>query len=144
MIVSAAVIALVGGLMWLSDFITPEGQWTVYTVDCEGGVWKGNICTGQLSAGPLYQFIALPLSGQVVYWSDGTADRPGTLSHCTVESNRTWRCPAAGPVVRTITTRLEHGRAMHDRSGKAREFHSVPKWRWLLLSAGVRMGRSAE
>ena len=45
-----AVALLLAGWMWLTDFITVQGERTIYTVACQGGEWRGDLCTGKLGA----------------------------------------------------------------------------------------------
>jgi len=45
------VLAGLCGVAWATDFITPQGERTVYTAECERGTWQGAHCTGTLVAG---------------------------------------------------------------------------------------------
>ena len=53
-----AIIALLSALLWGSDRITLQGERTIFTVDCAGGVWEGARCTGNLVPGKRYAFRA--------------------------------------------------------------------------------------
>src|SRR2546427_8730224 len=55
----ALVLAGLCGVAWATDFITPQGERTVYTAECERGVWQGAHCTGRLAAGARHRFRAL-------------------------------------------------------------------------------------
>ena len=46
-----AVLAVLGFAAWASDFVTMQGERTVYTVDCVHGTWQADHCNGQLTAG---------------------------------------------------------------------------------------------
>ena len=53
------VLAGLGFAAWASDFITMQGERTIYTVECRDGAWAGDRCAGSLTAGPRYRFRAL-------------------------------------------------------------------------------------
>ena len=41
------VAIMFGVFIWGTDYITLQGEWTIYTVECTQGVWNGDICTGK-------------------------------------------------------------------------------------------------
>lgn len=45
------VVAFLLVAAWASDFITPQGERTVYTGECEGGHWQEGRCSGRMFAG---------------------------------------------------------------------------------------------
>jgi len=45
------VLVALGFAAWASDFVTMQGERTVYTVDCTNGAWQGDHCSGQVAAG---------------------------------------------------------------------------------------------
>ena len=47
----AALLVVMAVYAWLVDFVALTGERTVYTADCVGGEWSGNLCTGALAAG---------------------------------------------------------------------------------------------
>jgi hypothetical protein len=143
------LVCLVVGLVlalwaWLTDFVTIQGEATVYTVGCSGGEWKGPVCTGQLVAGDPYRFRALPRRQEVLFWRLGVAEPSGRFTGCHIQDGRNWVCPANGDTARTITVALVRGEALHDADGHAKPFHAVRKWRWLLLRRGVSTGQAAD
>jgi hypothetical protein len=142
----AGAFLLLGALAaWLSDFVTLDGQWTIYTVDCQAGEWRSNTCTGRLSAGTRYQFWAVRANREVLFWTPGArSESSGKFTNCTIASGRTWSCPPGNDSAQTITISLQRGKARHDASGTMRQFHAVPKLRWLLLRAGINTGSKAE
>lgn len=130
----AAGAAVLGGCAWLTDFVTLQGERTVYTADCRGGSWQGDECTGTLAAGNRYRFRALKAHREVLFWTVGSAGEPsGKFSDCTIQDGRNWICPAGPALAGTITREMVHGVPAADPSGLARPFHPVPKWRWMLL-----------
>ena len=75
-----AVIAALGVFMWAVDYITLEGEWTIYTVQCQGGKWIEVRCTGELGAGNRYRFRALKNRNEVVFWIAGVNEPSGKLT----------------------------------------------------------------
>ena len=48
-VISVAVIAVGTGIVaWGTDFVTMQGEWTIYTAKCEGQ-WKGTTCIDRKS-----------------------------------------------------------------------------------------------
>jgi CxxC motif-containing protein (DUF1111 family) len=138
-----AVLLVLALWVWLSDFVTLQGERTIYTVRCEG-TWSGRACRGKLLAGPRYRFRALRPHGEVLFWTVGSPQPSGRFTACAIADGRNWRCPP-GPAAReTITLQMEHGRALHDASGQARDFHAVTKLHWLLLRWGWPGPRDAD
>ena len=43
------ILVALGFAAWASDFVTMQGERTVYTVDCSNGSWQGNHCAGSIS-----------------------------------------------------------------------------------------------
>jgi hypothetical protein len=138
------VLGLLAGWAWLTDFVTIQGESTVYTVSCRDGEWRGEACTGELARADRFRFRALPRRHEVLFWTPGKAEPSGRFTGCQVQDGRNWSCPPSADAARTITLALVGGRAMHDASGRTQGFRAVTKWRWLLLGWGVPMGRSAD
>jgi hypothetical protein len=139
-----ALLTLVAATLWAWDFVTLDGERTVYTVQCHDGEWHQLSCSGRLAAAERYRFRTLPSEGQVEYWIAGARDRAGRFTGCEIRSGRNWRCPGSADAARTITTEMRHGRAVHDDSGRLPSFYAVTKWRWYLLQWGVPLGRAAD
>ena len=138
-----AIVAAATVYAWCVDFVTVEGERTIYTVACEGGSWSGNRCTGRLTPGPRFRFRALPAHGEVLFWTAGASDPAGKLAPCKVESGRNWRCDAGADSARSITLQMVRGVPQPDAVLNARGLHFVPKMRWLLLRAGMPTGARA-
>ena len=133
-----AVVAFLAVYAWATDFITLEGEYTVYTADCSSGIWVGNRCSGSIRPGDRFKFHAVKAHREVRFWTAGQAEPAGILTDCEISSDRNWSCPAANAdVARTITLQMVHGRPTLDPQHRTRTFHSVPKVRWLLMRAGV-------
>ena len=80
----AFVIALVAALAfaaWASDFVTMQGERTVYTAECASG-WQGDRCSGEVTAGKRYRYRALKPHGEVIFWTVGTSEPSGQVSDC--------------------------------------------------------------
>ena len=143
-LIFAPILLLMAAWAWLTDFVTIQGESTVYTVACSKGEWRGDTCTGELAQGDRYRFRALPRRKEVLFWTLGKSEPSGRFTGCEIQDGRNWICPPSADAPRTITLSLVHGRAVHDAAGGTQAFHAVQKWRWLVLQWGVSMGRSAD
>lgn len=131
-------------IAWATDFVTLEGERTIYTVDCSEGTWIGNDCSGRLVVAERYRFRALKAHREVLFWTVGSADPAGKLTGCEVSNGRNWACPPGGDAARSITLRMERGRPSLNDNVLGRRIHRVPKLRWLLLRSGVGWSSSAD
>jgi hypothetical protein len=138
------VVAILAVYAWAVDFITLEGERTIYTAACVGGTWTGNRCGGDMVAGDRVRFRALKAHSEVLFWTAGAAEPAGKLTACEVTSERNWTCPASADASRSITLQMVRGKPIADAQGRTRVFHSVPKMQWLLLRAGVGWGATAN
>jgi hypothetical protein len=138
------VVMLLATWGWLTDFVTIQGESTIYTLHCSRGEWRDQTCTGELVPGDRYRFRALPRRKEVLFWTPGRPDPSGRFTGCEIEDGKNWTCPPSADAARTITLSLARGRAMHDATGRTQAFHPVRKWRWILLHWGVSLGRSAD
>jgi hypothetical protein len=138
-------VALVAALLWGSDRITLQGERTIYTVDCAGGTWTGRVCSGKLSPGKRYAFRASLARQEVVYWIRGSTAPSGKYPDCKVIDRDNWSCKSLGDGS-PATIAYEMVRGHPTRAGREQmlPFHSVPKWKWWLMDAGVRMFTRAE
>ena len=133
-----AICALLGFAGWASDFITMQGERTIYTVECQAGSWNGDRCSGQLVVGPRYRYRALPPHSEVIFWTAGTSEPSGKFADCTIRDGRNWLCKPNGDAPRSITLQMAEGVPI---AGPAtRPFRSVSKWRWMLLQRGWSAG----
>lgn len=131
------VAIFIGAFLWAIDFVTLEGEWTVYTVECKQGTWNGDRCTGKLVAAERYRFRALKAHSEVLFWVVGsTKESSGRFTQCEVENRENWTCKANADSPRSITLAMSKGRPVPDPAANARSFHAVPKVKWLLLHYG--------
>jgi hypothetical protein len=139
---AVVVIASLG--LWSTDKITWQGERTVYTVQCHGGSWQENRCTGELTAGPRFRYRALVSHKEVVFWVVGSTESSGKLTDCSIEDGRHWKCPENADALRSITLEMAHGVPIHRPPDQPLQFHSVSKFDWSLLNIGVRLKDTAE
>lgn len=126
--------AALGVASWLTDFFTLQGEWTLYGVTCEAGVWSGGRCNGSMRAGERFRFRALRAHREVLFWTVGASSPPsGKLTGCTIRDGRTWTCPPQDGVPRPVTFQLAAGEPVLAASDDQAAPHFVRKWRWLLL-----------
>jgi hypothetical protein len=143
-IIFIPVILLLAAWAWLTDFVTIQGESTIYTVACKGGDWKDEVCNTALAPGDRFRFRALPRRREVLFWRLGRDEPSGRFIGCQIEDGRNWTCPPSAEAGRTITLSLVRGQAVHDVTGHTQAFHAVHKWRWILLGSGLATGRSAD
>ena len=127
------VIAVLAGA-WVTDFVTLQGEWTVYTATCEGGAWRDGACAGRQQAGPRYRFRALKVHREVLFWTAGEQGESGRFTGCTIQDGRNWACPPNEDAKKTITHQMVAGKPQPDVDFHALEFHRVPKWKWEWLN----------
>lgn len=137
-------IVLTCASLWSTDKITWQGERTVYTVQCQRGIWQANRCTGELTAGPRHRYRALPPHKEVVFWVVGSSEPSGKLTDCAIEDGRHWKCPESADSARSITLEMAHGLALHRPPDQPLQFHSVSKFNWTLLKLGVHLMDKAE
>ena len=137
-------LGLLGFFTWASDFVTLQGERTIYTVGCAEGSWQGTHCTGRLVAAERYRFRALHAHREVLFWTVGGAEPSSKFSDCTVQDGRNWSCKPNADAPKSITLQMLHGQAVHDETGQVRSFHAVPKWRWMPARYGVSPGSEAD
>ncbi len=130
------ILAALGFAGWCSDFVTMQGERTVYTVDCRNGAWQGDRCGGQLAAGNRYRYRALKPHSEVIFWTVGSKEPSGKFGECTIQDGRNWHCKPNADAQRSITVQMAEGVPVAGPAGVTREFRAVSKWRWLLLQRG--------
>jgi hypothetical protein len=132
-----AILAALGFAAWASDFVTLQGERTIYTVDCAGGVWQGDRCSGRVAAGERYRYRALKPHGEVIFWTVGSKEPSGKFGECTIQDGRNWVCKVCPDAARSITLQMANGYPVVAASPPVtRPFRAVSKWRWLLLERG--------
>lgn len=136
------ILAVLGFAAWASDFVTMQGERTIYTADCTNGVWEGDRCSGVVTAGMRYRYRALKPHREVIFWTVGTTEPSGKFSECTIQDGRNWLCKVCPDAARSITLQMSQGMPV-PTAGEApvtRPFRAVSKWRWLLLQRGFTDG----
>src|SRR4051812_45446856 len=73
---------------WASDFVTLQGERTIYTVHCADGTWRGQTCTGKLVPDGRVRFRALRAHREVLFWRAGVREPSGRLIGCDIEDGR--------------------------------------------------------
>lgn len=136
-----AILAALGFAAWASDFVTMQGERTVYTVDCVGGSWQGDHCSGKVAAGTRYRYRALKPHGEVIFWTVGTNEASGKFNDCKIQDGRNWVCKMCADASRSITLQMMQGKPVVDAAVATRPYRAVSKWRWLLLQRGYTEGR---
>ena len=131
------ILAALGFAAWASDFVTMQGERTVYTVDCRDGTWQGARCAGKLIAGDRYRYRALKPKSEVIFWTVGTKDPSGKFGECTIRDGRNWQCKPNADAARSITLQMAEGAPIAGPAEVTRPFRAVSKWRWLLLQRGL-------
>ena len=132
-----AILAALGIFMWAVDYITLEGEWTIYTTQCQAGKWLDERCTGQLQAGDRHRFRALKNRGEVLFWIMGTNEPSGKLAPCEIHNRANWTCEGGPDATRSITVEMRKGRAVPKTMSDSPTIHAVPKWRWMLIKYGI-------
>ncbi len=136
----AGVIVILAALAfaaWASDFITLQGERTVYTVACQGGGWQGDVCSGKLVAADRYRYRALKRHNEVIFWQVGARDRSAKFDSCRIHDGRNWVCAPGDDASRSITLAMAGGAPVPGPANVTRPFRAVSKWRWMLLRRGL-------
>ena len=120
-------------LLWSVDFITLQGEWTVYTAECKQGTWNAEQCTGTLVAADRYRFRALKRRKEILFWIPGSTEPSGRLAPCEIENRSNWTCKPGADSARSITLEMSKGNAVSDPAANTRPFHAVSKLKWMLL-----------
>jgi len=131
------VAIMFGVFIWGTDFITLQGEWTVYTVECKQGVWNNDICTGTLVASNRYRFRALKPHKEVLFWIVGSTEPSGHLAPCEIQNRGNWTCKATADSPRSITLAMLRGRPVPDPGATTLPFHAVSKFKWMRLRYGI-------
>jgi hypothetical protein len=136
-----AILLVLSALLWASDSITMQDERTIFTAECDHGIWQGTHCSGRLAAGARYRFRALRDRGEVLFWKVGTADPVGSLGPCDITDGRNWTCRPGSDAPRSITLQMAEGRPVAEPGAPTRPCHAVAKWKWWLLNVGIPLSR---
>jgi len=139
-----AALAVLVFITWTSDFVTLQGERTIYTVGCADGSWQGSHCTGRLVPAERYRYRALRARHEVLFWTVGVTEPSSKFTDCVIQDGRNWSCKPNADAPKSVTLEIVRGEAAHDETGQVRNFHAVPKWRWMLANYGVSTGSDAE
>jgi hypothetical protein len=131
------VVIMFGVFIWGTDFVTLQGEWTIYTVECTQGVWNGDICTGKLAASNRYRFRELKPHKEVLFWTVGSSEPSGRLAPCEIQNRGNWTCKATADSPRSITLAMSRGHPVLDAAANTRPFHAVTKFKWMRLRYGI-------
>ncbi len=124
---------VIGAVLWTTDAVTLQGEWTIYTAECLHGAWAGNVCMGQLVASDRYRFRASHGDKEVLFWINGASEPVGRMTQCTVIDGRNWTCQGNAKGLKSITLQLHHDIPIHNTAEYAQPFHEVSKFNWVLL-----------
>ena len=127
------VAVMVSAFLWGIDYLTLQGEWTVYTVECKQGTWNGDQCTGTLVSSDRYRFRALKNHGEVFFWIVGSRGSSGRLMPCEVVNRSNWSCQANADSSKSITLVMTKGRPVPDPVSNLRPVHAVSKMKWMSL-----------
>ena len=136
-IIACLTFAAVVVYGWATDFITLEGEWTIYTAECRDGVWAGNRCSGHLHASKRYRFRALKAHEEVLFWTATERSKSGRYENCTILNGRTWTCPPQSDAELTITRQLVNGFPVRAPGETMIPFHQVSKLKWEAAKRGM-------
>ncbi len=123
----------IGVLLWATDAITLQDEWTIYTTECLHGAWAGNVCMGQLFAADRYRFHSLQGQEEVLFWINGSTQPVGKLTQCLIKDGRNWTCKSTVGASKSITLQLLQDYPIHDPTVNTRPFHQISKFMWFLL-----------
>lgn len=132
-IVGTVLCIVFGILLWTTDAITLQGEWTIYTAECLHGAWAGNVCMGQIVASDRYRFHASQGDKEVLFWINGASNPSGRLKQCSIIDGRNWTCQTNAEGVKSITLQLRQDIPGHSTAANTRPFHDVSKFKWVLL-----------
>jgi len=131
-IAMAVLLVLAAVQAWMSDFVTMEGRWTVYTGICSDGAVP---CRSADRAGPRIRFQAHKQRSAVEYRLLGPDRREGMLSACSIVDARNWSCPPSAAAAAHMPPSVLDGRAT---PSDLLPYAIVSKPRWLWLRIGAR------
>jgi hypothetical protein len=129
----AILLAALLAAAWASDFLTFQGERTVYTADCISGEWKDDRCTGRVGAGYRYHYRAVKSNGEVLFWTVGSREPTDRLSNCAIIDGRNWTCPRNADAAKSVTLQMVNGTPRPTAGAGTVPCHRISKWRWFVL-----------
>ena len=142
-VLGIGIVAIIAAMMWGSDWITLQGERTIYTVRCDNGSWDGDRCTGRLVPGDRHAFRASRSRNEVVYWIRESKAPSGKYTDCMVKDRDNWSCNVRTDQKPAITFEMTHGKPTHTQMNDMASFHAVAKWEWWLMKLGCRFFHNA-
>lgn len=133
-----------GFLSWVTDWLTMEGEHTIYAVACEQGVWRDLRCTGRLVPAERYRFRASKSRNEVVFWIAGSSTPSGKYADCKVTNRNNWSCKVNADERGSIVYALAKGRPVPGGPHGVTSFRAVAKWKWWALRLGIPGIASAD
>jgi hypothetical protein len=138
------MVTVIAAMMWATDWLTLEGERTIYTVDCVAGLWDGLVCGGRLTAGVRYRFRASKSRGEVLHWIAGSPDPSGKMTGCTVHDRGNWTCKTPDGANPAIAQAMVGNRLSPTPGSAAGAVHVVAKWKWWAIRLGWPRFRQAD
>jgi hypothetical protein len=142
-VILIVAVGVVAYLLWATDWITIEGQHTIYAVTCDRGIWDGLYCNGRLAAADRYRFQASRSRNEVLFWTVGSSAPSGRHGDCTVLNRDNWSCTYVPEERSSLVLALSKGKPVPGAPGNA-EFRAVAKWKWFALRAGAPWFQTAD
>jgi hypothetical protein len=143
-LVLASLCLAVVAYAWAIDFVSFEGERTIYTVRCTGGTWSGSRCTGTLVLGDRYRFRALRHHKEVLFWTVASTEPAGKLKGCEVVSGRNWSCSINDETSHAVALQMIRGEGALEEHARAAGVRCISKMRWILARLGMPLGHSAD
>ena len=140
--VALPVVVMLLFFVWTTDRISLQGERTVYTVNCLGGTWAGDRCSGETVPGPRVRYRVLKTRSEVVFWVLDSNAPLSKLTKCEIQDGRNWTCPTSGDASKSLTLGMIAGGPMQNSAWPTLSFHAVSKVRWLMLYVGIQVARS--
>ena len=137
-------IAVLAGIIWVSDRVSMEGERTVYGVVCKDGEWRGETCTGRIAPGPQYRFRASRSRQEVIFWIAGSTEPSGKYTDCAVKDRGNWTCNRRMDQPSSIAYEMVDGKPARGGTGLTVPFHAVHKWKWWALRTGLPLFSQAD
>lgn len=141
--IALPVLVMLLFFIWTTDRVSFQGERTIYTVNCLGGNWVGDRCSGEMVPGPRVRYRALRAHSEVLFWAVGANAPLSKLTKCNIQDGRNWTCPTSDDASKSLALGMLAGQPMQNAAWSTQPFHAVSKVRWLLLYFGMVLLRKA-